>query len=730
MSDTTDREAQIVGLAVRKGWITPAQVEEARRVRQHLAGEGIQDFVLDILCRMRHLSDAHLKALRKELGLPVVQLGDYEIIGRVGRGGMGTVYKALRRSTGQMVALKVIPPATAANADTAARLQHEARAAAALSHPNIVRAYDTGAVNGIYYFAMEFVEGETLASILRRVGRIAEAQAVEIALAVASALQHIHQRGMIHRDVKPSNIMITVGGEIKLCDLGLAKAMEGDATLTQAGIVIGSPIYMSPEQTQGDPDLDGRTDLYSLGATLVHAVTGALPSDRMHRETIDGISPSFQAILKKLTARHARLRYPTADIVMEDLQRLKQGQPIHAVDFEFTPSEKSRVVRVRAPRRRARSSSGVGVFLALGGAAAVVAIVLFTSQPRATPPRETPAVTAVTRKPEPVSRPERETKPVETRPRIVEKKLEPTPEPVVEKPAPAAEVQRPTEPPPEPVKEAKVEKHEEDNRAALAMVRETRAKESWDLAEQAMKDKRYQEVQTRIREFQDQFAGTAVHDSVRNEIPKRLDQAEKGIRQQREQETEKRYYEAVRSNADPVKGIEILEAMLTDAADTQFVQRGQKRIDAALGKLYVRALMTGSVTLKSDVNATVQAGADSSLIMANSVEIPTADLVLLMNGEIPPSTAMKIFRPLLQGADYQRASLRGILKGRAIDLSGQVSFSGVANKAGEFSVTVTLQGRVEFSGGKISSFKLQSSDSKMSTFIGRPGTATISITFE
>ncbi len=203
------------------------------------------------------------------------ELGQYKILAEIGRGGMGIVYKAYQISLNREVALKILPPALSSDENLIKRFLREAEAAAKLSHPNIVQIFDINEIDGIHFFAMEYLRGETLTQKIEREGPLPVKEAVRIGIAVADALSYSHAEGIIHRDIKPGNIMIDPHGHVKVTDFGLARAMES-SRLTTTGIIIGTPEYMSPEQAQGEP-LDGRSDLYSLGIVLYEALTGKIP---------------------------------------------------------------------------------------------------------------------------------------------------------------------------------------------------------------------------------------------------------------------------------------------------------------------------------------------------------------------------------------------------------------------------------------------------------------------
>ena len=206
------------------------------------------------------------------------QIDHYEVEGELARGGMGVVYAAFEPSLGRKVALKLVNKNLVKDKNVLARFDQEARAAADLKHANVVSIYFRGTFDGAPYFAMELVEGESLADIVRKSPLKAE-QAIDYLLQTCRGLQAADEKGLIHRDIKPANLMVTRRGEIKITDFGLAKALEGDADLTHSGLVVGTPHYMSPEQAQGR-ELDCRSDIYSLGATFYHLLCGKRPFEK------------------------------------------------------------------------------------------------------------------------------------------------------------------------------------------------------------------------------------------------------------------------------------------------------------------------------------------------------------------------------------------------------------------------------------------------------------------
>lgn len=205
--------------------------------------------------------------------------GEYRVLELIGTGGMGRVYKARHDILGKEVALKVLGSRVDDDEQYVQRFLREAKVASSLKHPGLVQVFDCGHSEHGYYMVMELIKGMSLGVLLASNGKLPEDQILAVAEAVLLALNHAHSAGVIHRDIKPDNILIDDDGTLKLTDLGLAKAsiMEEDAGLTQSGMVLGTPYYVSPEQIQGSKNVDCRTDLYSLGATLFFCATGQYP---------------------------------------------------------------------------------------------------------------------------------------------------------------------------------------------------------------------------------------------------------------------------------------------------------------------------------------------------------------------------------------------------------------------------------------------------------------------
>jgi serine/threonine protein kinase len=204
-------------------------------------------------------------------------IGKYDLVEKVAEGGMGTVYKGRNRESGDIVAIKIVAPHMAGNEVLLKRFEQEYNAARQLDHPNIVRALDFGDTGSSPYLVMEFVDGLSLGQKIDRDGRMPEKDAIKVIAQVAQGLHRAHKDGLIHRDVKPDNIMVTADGQAKLTDLGLVKEVEADLNLTRTGRGLGTPHFMAPEQFKNAKNADPRCDIYSLGATLYMMVTGEMP---------------------------------------------------------------------------------------------------------------------------------------------------------------------------------------------------------------------------------------------------------------------------------------------------------------------------------------------------------------------------------------------------------------------------------------------------------------------
>ncbi|MDP6988715.1 MAG: serine/threonine-protein kinase [Planctomycetota bacterium] len=270
--------------------------------------------------------------------VPPPEIPGYRIEGVLGRGASGVVYRAVQASVGRAVALKIMHPQAVGSRRAVRRLQREARTAALLSHPNIVSAIDMGRTQNTWWFAMELVEGQSLSERLERAGRMGEREALRVFIPLCDALQHASEQGVVHRDVKPANILLTPEGKPRLVDLGLARVDE-DPLLTRTGATLGTPHYISPEQARNPSAADVQSDLWSVGATLFHAVCGRPPftgesaaellSDVLYAPVPDArdlrpeLSRGLALVLRKCLSRDRQRRYFTPAELTADLERVR-----------------------------------------------------------------------------------------------------------------------------------------------------------------------------------------------------------------------------------------------------------------------------------------------------------------------------------------------------------------------------------------------------------------------
>lgn len=313
----------------------------------------------DVMVELGYITENQADRLRsniKESKAVAHQIPGYKILGKLGSGAMAIVYKARQLSLDRIVAIKVLPKRFSENSEYVERFYREGQTAAKLSHNNIVQAYDVGEAGGYHYFVMEYVEGKTIYDDIAAGKVIKESDALDIAIQVTHALAHAHDRGLIHRDVKPKNIMIDKDGVVKLADMGLAReTTDIETAQTEAGRAYGTPYYIAPEQIKGKIDIDGRADIYSLGATLYHMVTGRVPfmaddptevmKKHLKQELIppDHINTKLSAgiseVIEIMMAKNRDDRYRDAKELLTDLEAVKQNSPPLLAHKKFDYSE-------------------------------------------------------------------------------------------------------------------------------------------------------------------------------------------------------------------------------------------------------------------------------------------------------------------------------------------------------------------------------------------------------
>ena len=331
-------------LVIDSGLATIDEVEACNTQLMESSSGDAPRTLTDVLIERDYLTEHQLERLRSEFEAKKSsqRIPGYRIKRKLGSGAMATVFLAKQLSLDRLVAVKVLPKKFSDNTKFIERFYKEGRAAAQLNHPNIVSAYDVGKAGDHHYFVMEYVDGVTVHERIKR-RRFAEREAIAIVKQIARAMQHAHERGFIHRDIKPKNIMITSGGVAKLADLGLARAIaDEEAAKAEMGRAYGTPYYISPEQIRGELKIGPAADIYGLGATFYHMVTARVPFEGKNPSTVmhkhlkhdlippDHINPQLSAgcaqVIEMMLAKDPVDRYRDVGELLEDLDLIAQGE--------------------------------------------------------------------------------------------------------------------------------------------------------------------------------------------------------------------------------------------------------------------------------------------------------------------------------------------------------------------------------------------------------------------
>jgi serine/threonine-protein kinase len=336
-------EGDVVRIAQERGLVTLQEVERAKVLQDRHARRDDYTSLVDVLVGQKALTRSQALRLAQELkdASRVGSIPGYRFLAKLGEGSMGVVYKARQESLRRIVAVKILSRRLSRNKEFIARFQHEAQLGAQLASAHIPQIHDQGVSAGQHFLAMEYVEGVSVRHLLHSGKEFRELEALNVAVQAVEALAHLHAHDIVHRDVKPDNLVLTQEGVVKLMDLGLARSTQDRQRIElETGNAIGTPLYISPEQIHGRTDVDGRSDLYSLGASLYHMMTGTPPffSDdsveilQAHLKTRptppksirSRISDESNRMILRLLAKDPDKRFPSARELHAEMQRVRR----------------------------------------------------------------------------------------------------------------------------------------------------------------------------------------------------------------------------------------------------------------------------------------------------------------------------------------------------------------------------------------------------------------------
>lgn len=360
-------------IAMRNGLLKRDELDHCLKVQTELERVEGKKRPLDmVVVEQGYMTSLEVKAvtkareryLREKAKTEGIRIQGYEIMSTLGEGGLGVVYKARQISMNRLVALKVLHKHWVSDDEFRKRFILEARVVGKLSHQNIIQVYDVGKESGYYYFAMEYVPGKTVDQLVDENGPMDAPGSVNILIHVLRAIRYYMGFDIVHRDIKPSNVIVTRQGIAKLGDFGFVKS-KVDKELGYEGMVLGTPDYISPEQAMGDDRVDWRSDIYSLGATFYHMVTGEPPfegsgSQVMLKHVKDEppspkeinprIPDSVCHVIEKMMAKKPEERYPTLDLLFEDMELLRAGRSPQSPRVEMGKSTIFRALKIEQSR--------------------------------------------------------------------------------------------------------------------------------------------------------------------------------------------------------------------------------------------------------------------------------------------------------------------------------------------------------------------------------------------
>lgn len=343
---STSVDSELGRLIVERNLATQQEVEQCRSIQNERSQAGNESSLSDVLIEEGVVTHRQIERVKQTIDdtRKGRQIPGYILMAKLGAGTEATTYKAKQVSLDRIVAVKVLHRRLSEDPEYVERFYREGKAAAKLNHPNIAQAFDVGEAGGYHYFVMEYVEGQELHEQLARGQAYSEQESLRLVIQVARALEHAHSQGLVHRDVKPRNIMITRDGTAKLVDLGLARDVTDiERGRAEAGRAFGTPYYISPEQIRGEMDIDFRADIYSLGATFYHMVTGRVPFEgetpvavmQKHLKELltppDHINTELSAgvgeVIEVMMAKERHRRYSSTNDLLRDLEDIQAGQP-------------------------------------------------------------------------------------------------------------------------------------------------------------------------------------------------------------------------------------------------------------------------------------------------------------------------------------------------------------------------------------------------------------------
>jgi len=352
------QEFQFLALLVHRSQLERSEAEEL--VPRLKEGEALDDLLMEVLGK----DEAWVRRMRRTQGGEIPEIPGYEVLGRAGTGGTADVFRVREKKTGRILALKVLnPKSTRSDAERKAFIS-EARLLESLSHPGLVAGAGVARSASTYFSRMEYIEGATMLEVIDRGDALEESAALRIILEVAEVLRYLHSEGVIHRDVKPGNIMLSSGGHVKLIDLGFAAQEEASSNPTDSAV--GTVAYLSPEQARGGAVADLRSDIYSMGVTLFQLVVGRLPFDSSDdREVLRmqvmeslsspelkgrAISPHLHYFIEKMMAKDKDVRYQSWEELVDDIRSQLKGR--ETLDYGRAPSTRTSRRRGPSPGRR------------------------------------------------------------------------------------------------------------------------------------------------------------------------------------------------------------------------------------------------------------------------------------------------------------------------------------------------------------------------------------------